>query len=116
MQNDFFYFSRGQRKAVIVLIALIVVLTGLLFWKDKYIQSSKPEEILIYKQETESFLQQLKTDKKQNTNLFTEKETGYTNNKKSETKDNFPERYDVSNRICTPPKKIKYTREWSGFK
>ena len=62
MQNDFFYISRGQRKAVIVLIALIVVLTGLLFWKDKYIQSSKPEEILIYKQETESFLQQLKTD------------------------------------------------------
>lgn len=62
MQNDFFYFSRGQRKAVIVLIALIVVLTGLLFWKDKYIQNSKPEEILVYKQETESFLQQLKTD------------------------------------------------------
>ena len=60
MQNDFFYFSRGQRKAVIVLIALIVVLTGLLFWKDKYIQNSKPEEILVYKQETESFLQQLK--------------------------------------------------------
>ncbi len=62
MQNDFFYFSKGQRKAVSVLTVLIVVLTGLIFWKDRYIRNSKPEEILIYKQETESFLQQLKTD------------------------------------------------------
>ena len=49
MKSDFFYFSKGQRNAIIVLTVLIVVLTA-----------------LPYQEETKAFLQQLKSDSTDN--------------------------------------------------
>lgn len=68
MRNDFFYFSKGQRNAVIILVILIAVLAGLTFGTNKHIQKSEPKEILIYRQEIKTFLQQLKTDSADNKN------------------------------------------------
>ena len=66
MKSDFFYFSKGQRNAVIVLTVLIVVLTALVWDKNRRIPASEPLETLPYQEETKAFLQQLKSDSTDN--------------------------------------------------
>ena len=66
MKNDFFYFSKGQRNAVIALTVLVVVLTALVWDKNRRIPASEPLETLPYQEETKAFLQQLKSDSTDN--------------------------------------------------
>ena len=62
MKNEFFYLTKGQRNAIIVLTVLVIVLTALVWNKNRHIPASEPLETLPYQKETTTFLQQLKTD------------------------------------------------------
>lgn len=66
MKSDFFYFSKGQRNAIIVLTVLVAILTAFVWNKNRHIPASKTLETLPYQEETKIFLQQLKTDSTNN--------------------------------------------------
>ena len=71
MQNDFFYFSKGQRRAVLALIAMIGILLSISSLAGEKSPEPVPENTDNHKQEIKLFLQQLGTD-----NTPNEKESG----------------------------------------
>lgn len=100
MKSDFFYFSKRQRNAIIVLTALIAILTAFVWNKNRHISASEPLEALPYQEETKTFLQQLKSDSIRNKSPKSPN-TPKTNAEKQTRKETMPqvenpqERYQI---------------------